>query len=117
MTRPYPVIFTPGAKRHLCALYAYIADHSGEAQANSYIDRIVTKCLSLNSLPVLSTRHDDIRPNLHTKSHGQGAAFAFSVNAAASTIVIYGIFYGGRDFERALRVIDTNAQSASTPAP
>jgi plasmid stabilization system protein ParE len=67
----YTVVFTPRAERQLDALYARIADDSGEARTDNYIDRIVADCLSLAAFPERGTKRDDILPHqgLHQAPH------------------------------------------------
>jgi toxin ParE1/3/4 len=102
------VIFTPRALRQLAGLYNYIADHGGEARAESFIGRIVADCKSLSTFPERGSKRDDIRPNLRTKGYAKSVTIAFSVNAATDTIAIHGVFYGGQDFERVFRETDSD---------
>jgi toxin ParE1/3/4 len=104
--KQYTVIFTPRALRQLASLYTYIADHGGEARAESFTGRIVADCKSLSTFPERGSKHDDIRPNLRTKGYAKSVTIAFSVNAATDTVAVHGIFYGGQDFESVLRDTD-----------
>jgi toxin ParE1/3/4 len=102
----YTVIFTPRAERQLKALYVRIADDSGNARADHYIDGIVADCRSLSTFPERGTKRDDIRPNLRTKGYARRVIIAFSVNVSTETVAIHGVFYGGQDFEHLLRDTD-----------
>jgi toxin ParE1/3/4 len=62
MTAAYKVVFTQAAERQLDSLYTYIADHSGEPRAESFVGRIVAQCQSLEAYPERGTKRDDIRP-------------------------------------------------------
>jgi toxin ParE1/3/4 len=104
----YTVVLTPRAERQLNALYARIADDSGEARADNYVDRMVADCRSLAAFPERGTRRDDIRPNLRTKGFARRVTIAFSVNAATEIVVIHDVFYGGQDFEELLRDTDSD---------
>jgi toxin ParE1/3/4 len=104
----YTVVFTPRAERQLDALYARIADDSGEARADNYVDRIVADCLSLAAFPERGTKRDDIRPNLRTKGFARRITIAFSVNVSTEIVAIHGVFYGGQDFEQVLRDTDSD---------
>jgi toxin ParE1/3/4 len=104
----YTVILTPRAERHLKALYVRIADDSGEARAEHYIDGIVADCLSLSTFPERGTKRDDIRPNLRTKGYARRVTIAFSVNVSTEIVAIHGVFYGGQDFEQLLRATDSD---------
>jgi toxin ParE1/3/4 len=104
----YTVIITPRAERQLNALYVRIADDSGEARADNYIDGIVADCLSLSTFPERGTKRDDIRPNLRTKGYARRVTIAFSVNVSTEIVAIHGVFYGGQDFEQLLRGTDSD---------
>jgi toxin ParE1/3/4 len=106
MTKHYTVVFTPRAERQLDNLYAYIADHSGEARADRFVGGIVEDCISLSEFPERGTKRDDVRPNLRTKGYAKRVTIAFSVDATTYAVAIHGVFYGGRDFEQLLRDSD-----------
>lgn len=97
----YEVRLQPQARPDLLALYDYIADAAGTGVAETYIGRIETACLSLETFPGRGARRDDIRPGLRTMGFERRATIAFIVES--QHVVIVRIFYGGRDFERALR--------------
>jgi toxin ParE1/3/4 len=96
------VRFRPQARADLFALYDFVAAEAGEAVAGGYIDRIEAACLSLANFPRRGTRRDDLAPGLRTIGLERRVLIAFRVGRSAVTIV--NIFYGGRDFERVLRV-------------
>ncbi|MGO9008156.1 MAG: type II toxin-antitoxin system RelE/ParE family toxin [Beijerinckiaceae bacterium] len=99
----YTVVFTPRAERQLANLYAYVADQSGEARAEIFVDGLVADCLSLSMFPERGIKRDDIRPHLRTKGYARRVTIAFSVNTTTSIVAIHGVFYGGQDFEQLLR--------------
>jgi plasmid stabilization system protein ParE len=101
--QPYTVVFTPRAERQLASLYGYIADQSGEARAENYVDGIIADCLSLSMFPERGMKRDDIRPNLRTMGYARRVTIAFSVNITTAIVAIHGVFYGGQDFEQLLR--------------
>ena len=103
MTKHNTVVFTPRAERQLDNLYAYIADHSGEARADGFVGGIVEDCMSLSTFPERGTKRDDIRPHLRTIGYARRVTIAFSVDAASKTVAVHGVFYGGRNFEHLLR--------------
>ncbi len=109
MMNTYSVIFTPRAEHQLDELYQYIADHSGEARADDYVGGIVADCQSLATFPERGTRRGDIRPNLRIKSYAKRVVIAFSVDTASKTVVIYGVFYGGQNYEALLNDTDNDA--------
>ncbi|MBS0471240.1 MAG: type II toxin-antitoxin system RelE/ParE family toxin [Proteobacteria bacterium] len=97
----YSVVLTPRAEAQLDSLYAYIAEHGSEARAERFVGAIVDTCMGLANFPERGLRRDDIRPNLRTTSHARRVTIAYAVEAP--TVVIHGVFYGGQDFEAALR--------------
>jgi toxin ParE1/3/4 len=99
----YSVVFTPRAERQLDTLYGRIADHGDQARADNYVGGIVADCLSLSTFPERGTKRDDIRPNLRTTGHARRVTIAFSVDVSTEIVAIHGVFYGGQDFEQALR--------------
>ncbi len=85
-----------------------IAEDSGQAQGDHYVDRIVADCLSLATFPERGTKRDDIRPHIRTKGYARRVTIAFSVDVSTSIVAIHGIFYGGQDFEQLLRDADSD---------
>jgi plasmid stabilization system protein ParE len=102
MTKRYAVVFTPRAESQLDSLYAYIADQSSESRAEHFVGRIVETCLNLSAFPKRGTSRDDIRPNLRTTYHAGRVTIAYSVDDAAATVAILGVYYGGQNVERIL---------------
>jgi toxin ParE1/3/4 len=100
----YEVSFRPLAEADLFGLYDYIAEQAGTAVAGAYIDRIEAACLALATFPERGTQRDDIRPGLRTMGFERRATIAFHV--LENEVVILRIFYGGQDWERALRTAD-----------
>jgi toxin ParE1/3/4 len=99
--RSYEVSFRPQAEADLFRLYGFIAGEAGRQVAGAYIARIEAACMALEDFPKRGTRRDDIRPGLRTMGFERRATIVFQVLAAE--VVIVRVFYGGQDFERALR--------------
>jgi toxin ParE1/3/4 len=99
--RKLKVSFRPLAEADLFGLYRHIVAEAGHAVAGAYIDRIETACMALETFPQRGARRDDIRPGLRTIGFEQRATIVFQVKRAE--VVIVRIFYGGQDYERALR--------------
>jgi toxin ParE1/3/4 len=97
----HKVSFRPLAENDLFELYDYIAKNDGRAVAGGYIDRIERACLALQTFPERGARRDDVRPGLRTMGFERRVTIVFEVGPAE--VVIVRIFYGGQDFERALR--------------
>jgi len=99
--KKFEVSFRPLAEADLFGLYHYIAEEAGHEVAGVYIDRIEAACMALETFPRRGTRRDDIRPGLRTMGFERRATIVFHVGKSEVTIVR--IFYGGQDYERALR--------------
>ena len=99
--KTYEVRFRPLAEADLFGLYDYIAEDAGQAVAGAYIERIEAACMALATFPERGTRRDDLRPGLRTIGFERRATIAFQVRR--DDVLIVRIFYGGQDFERALR--------------
>jgi toxin ParE1/3/4 len=94
--KQYAIIFSPRAEEQLGSLYAYIAEQSGEEQAELYTSRIVEFCQSLSTFPERGTKRDDVRPGLRTIGYAKRVTVAFSVKSDG--VMIHGIFYRGQDY-------------------
>ena len=101
---PYAVIYTPEAEDQLDALFRYIAQEASVAVADRFTRALVDHCEGLATFPHRGASRDDIRPGIRLTHYRGRAAIVFSVGAAQ--VVIIGIFYGGQDYERLLRVDD-----------
>ena len=93
--------FARSRKPILIGLYDYIAVESGHEIAGGYIERIETACMALATFPERGLQRDDIRPGLRVVGFERRATIAFQVRK--TEVVIVRIFYGGQDYERALR--------------
>jgi toxin ParE1/3/4 len=69
--------------------------------AGGYIDRLEAACRALEIFPERGTRRDDIRPGLRVMGFERRATIIFQVTEGE--VVIVRIFYGGQDYEAALR--------------
>ena len=97
----YRVTLRPRAEADLFDLYRHIAEEGGHEAAGAYVDRIEAAFTALQIFPQRGTRRDDIRQGLRTMGFERRATIVFQVRK--SEVVIVRIFYGGQDFERALR--------------
>ena len=100
--KAYRVVFAPEAEDDLVSLYEYIAEHGSPVIAARYTEAIVAYCESLATLPHRGTKRDDVRPGLRITNYRRRAVIAFHCDEAAATVSILGVYYGGRDYERAL---------------
>jgi toxin ParE1/3/4 len=94
------VRFAPQAERALNELFDYIASAATPEIGSRYVDEIIAHCESLATFPEQGTGRDDIRPGLRTTGFRGRVVIAFT--AIDDTLVILGIFYGGRDYETLL---------------
>ncbi len=95
------ISFRPLAEADLFGLYRYIAAESGYRIAGGYIERIEAACAALTTFPERGLARDDIRPGLRIVGFERRATIVFQVKK--TEVVIVRIFYGGQDYDRALR--------------
>jgi toxin ParE1/3/4 len=95
------VVFAPRAERQLDHLFNFLVTRAGEVRAAAYLDRVIAFCLRLEHFPERGTRRDEIRPGLRTIGFERRITIAFTVSS--DSVVILGVFYGGQDYEAALR--------------
>lgn len=99
----YTIILSPEARAQLIDLDAHITAAASPKLATRYVDAIVDFCYSLNIFPERGTRRDDIRLGVRITHYRKRAVIAFTVDSAVQEVLILGIFYGGQDYETALR--------------
>ena len=100
----YSVVFSPEAEEQLVALYHYIADAASPETAARYTEGIVDYCNSLQISPLRGTMRDDIRPGLRVTNYKKRTVIAYAVDA--DSVSVLGVFYGGRDYETILEVME-----------
>lgn len=96
----YTVAFAPEAEAQLIELYGYIAAKASPEIAAGFTEGIVAYCESLTTLPLRGVRRDDLRPGLRITNFRKRVAIAFDVEG--DRVTIFGIFYGGQNYETAL---------------
>lgn len=97
----YRIVVAAEARAQLDDLYDFIAASASSKTALRFTTAILDQLDSLRTFPNLGTARDDILPRLRTIGFRKRVTIAFVVEAPA--VLILGIFYGGRDFEAALR--------------
>jgi toxin ParE1/3/4 len=95
-----PVVFAHEARADLRSIYRRIAQNS-PAAADRFVNAIIDHCTKLDVFPQRGTRRDDLRPRLRTIGFRRRVTIAFRVDGDVA--IILRVFYGGRDFEAALR--------------
>lgn len=98
----FSVVFTPEAEDQLLELHRYIAAAGSAEVAARYAELIVAFCEELRVFPQRGRARDDIRPDLRIIGFKRRVVVAFAV--LGHTVVIVGIFYGGRDYQAVLGV-------------
>lgn len=99
--RRYEGTFRPRAETDLVDIYQYIAEATGHLVARRFVERVQAACDGLATFPARGTQRDDIRPGLRIVGFERRAAIAFEIEK--SRVRIIRVFYGGQDYERALR--------------
>lgn len=99
----YTVQFAPEALDQLDAIEDYIAHAGSPIDAAGYVDAIVSYCESLMTFPERGIRRDDLLPGLRITNYRRNAIIAFMVDADTETVSIFGVFYGGQDYEASVQ--------------
>jgi toxin ParE1/3/4 len=73
------------------------------ALADRTVDAIRAFVRSLGALPHRGTRRDDLRPGLRVVPFKTRTAVAFEVDDERRVVTVLRVFYGGQDYEAALR--------------
>lgn len=102
------VAFAPEAEEQLIELYRYIAKVGSAEVAARYTDAIVAFCEELATFPQRGRARDDIRQGLRTIGFRRRVVVAFVV--FGQTVMIVGVFYGGRDYEMVLGGLEDGAE-------
>lgn len=108
--KTFTVVFAPEAEDDLVELFDYIAEHGSPGSAARYTEAIVAYCETLTTFPHRGTPRDDIRLGLRITNYRKRAVIAFEVDDDAARVSILGVYYGGRDFERALGGIEDDPE-------
>ncbi len=102
--KQYDVYLMPDAISDLNDIYEYIADESGLPEvAWVYIEKLRNKCYDFRTTPIRGHRRDDLRKNIRIAAIGKNAVVAFEVDEDKQNVMIFNIFYGGRDYETIMR--------------
>lgn len=96
--RPYRIIFDATARRDLANLYEYISDRATPAVAERFTTKLYQYCAGLAITPERGTLRNEIRPGLRTVGYRRRATITFHLDHTARTVVILGIYYGGRNY-------------------
>lgn len=97
MAAIYPIVFTAEARDQLVHLHNYIAAAADDDVASGFINGILDHIAGLRAFPNRGTPRDDLRSGLRTIAWRRRVTIAYMVED--KTVVVIGIYYGGRDFE------------------
>lgn len=102
-----------GPKLH--AIEEFIALASGiPATAARFVDGIVAYCESFETFPERGAHRDDLLSGLRIVGYRKSVTIAFRVNTDSQVVSIFGVFYGGQDYEPVLAGAAPNEAERST---
>ena len=81
--------------------YEYIEGESSPETAQRFTHSIVDYCSGFSIFPHRGLQRNDLRPGLRIVGFRRQGAIAIAVQA--NQVFIIGVFYGGQDYETALR--------------
>lgn len=92
----YRVLLHSKAEEELNALYDTITASAGPTTAWNFVSGIRSFCSQLSDFPERGTERVDLIPGLRIIGYRRRVSIAFTVDTG--TVIILGIFYGGRNF-------------------
>ena len=95
------VVYHPRARQSLFDLYDYVFENAGPERAGASVDAITAYCDGFAAFPERGTRRDDLGQGLRLVGFRRHVSIVFAVES--DTVLILGIFYGGRAIEMAWR--------------
>jgi toxin ParE1/3/4 len=104
MTRAYRVVERPAVMGDYIAIAEHIERWTFDrAVARQTVTQIRKYVKGLRHAPHRGTKRDDIRPGLRIVTFHKRCAIALEIDETARTVTIIRVFYGGQDYETALR--------------
>ena len=101
--RTYDVEYAPEFRDRIKGLYLHIAHEASPVVAENYTAAIVSYCDSLGTFPHRGVKREDLQPGMRITHYKGRAVIAFAVDDEAGQVSIIDLFYGGQDYETALR--------------
>lgn len=95
------IVVSAEARTQLDDLYNYISAVASSDTASKFTTAILDQLATLEAFPNIGIVRDDILPGLRTLGFRRRVTIAFAVKP--TEVLIVGIFYGGQDFETALK--------------
>jgi len=108
--QPYFVRIEDYATDQLIAIEDYIVDNDAPIYAYDFVWRITQFCYELGLFPRKFTQRDDIKNDLHIVGFEGSVTIAYHVNDSARVVSVLGIFYGGQNWEAALKSMKFEAE-------
>lgn len=84
------------------ALLADLAERASPMVAERYTAAVLATCERPARFPMRGVAREDIRPGLRVTHHKGRTVIAYAVDAAARTVSVLGVFYGGQHYAKAL---------------
>ncbi len=100
--RRLAVAFRPNALDDLGDVFHIVLQASrGPAVAETFVRRILDRCLRIGDAPRGGRPRDDLAPGLRTVPFERSAVIAYVVQS--EQVLVTSVFYGGRDYEALYR--------------
>ena len=104
MSQPlYHVDIVGFARQQLAEIEDYIVGQEAPVEAYDFVWRLTEFCYELGLFPRKHLERDDIRKDLHIVGFEGSTTIAYHVNDTTRVVSVLGIFYGGQNWEAALR--------------
>jgi len=95
----YTVKIEEEAQLQIEDLEIYICEHDSPKTASEYCDRIYDFCESLSTFPKRFTHREDIRKGFYEAGFERRATITYSVDDTTDIVSVFGVYYGGQDWE------------------
>lgn len=90
----YRVVFSASAEEDLESLGQYLLNRFYLEKVQSFLERLVKTCLSLDTFPYRGKEHEGLSPGLRSLSFERRVTILFTVQS--DDVVIVGLYYRGR---------------------
>ncbi len=99
----YSVAYSRRAVRQLQELHDYIAHQGSPLAAMSFVGSIFDDCDRFDVFPGRGVPRDDLRQGMRVVGFQRQATILIRVDEATKRVIILGVYYGGQDYEAALK--------------
>ena len=97
------VHFDRGATEDLVGIRDFLIPVTNDAFAEAFVDKIISYCEGLETVPQRGTVRDEIAPGLRIVGWRKTVSIAFQVNESTDRVLVLGVFYRGQDIASQLR--------------